>query len=223
MDAQTVATPIDEIRPHPDNPKGHDLDTLVESIRRFGFAEPIVVDQRTGLNISGHGRVEALTELRMLVAAGATDANGTPYAVPTGITVDDDDRWLAPVFVGWRSRDDAEAAAALIALNRTTETGGWLNEPLADLLDRLAEIDDGFAGVGFDDKDLADLRARLAGPPDLDELAAGYDPDGDPTANHVKVVLVVPPDVADRWSLHASEYADDGTALLAALGVEVDA
>jgi hypothetical protein len=217
MDAQIVATPIDEIRPHPNNPKGHDLDTIVASIARLGFAEPIVVDQRTGLNISGHGRVDALTELRMLVAAEATDPSGRPYVVPDGITVDDEGRWLAPVFVGWSSTDDREAEAALIALNRTTETGGWLNQPLLDLLDRLAEIDDGFAGVGFDLDDVDDLRALLAGPPDLDALADEYDPDGDPYSGWPTLRFVVPPDVAKRWDAHVQQHETEAHALAALL------
>jgi len=56
--------PLDEIHPHPSNPKAHDVDTIVASIRRWGSAEPIVVDQRTGLNVSGHGRVDALKRMR---------------------------------------------------------------------------------------------------------------------------------------------------------------
>lgn len=206
MTEQIRMTPVDAIASHPDNPKAHDVDTIVASLTRFGFAEPIVIDQRTGLNVSGHGRVKALTVLR--------DRGDAP---PDGIDVDDDGTWLAPVFVGWSSRNDDEAAAALIALNRTTETGGWVTDSLTGLLGRLAEIDDGLAGVGFDDRDLADLRARLAGPPDLDDLANGYDPDGDPFAHYVKVVAKVPPEVATRWSKYASRFDDDAGALVAAL------
>ena len=40
----------------------------------------------------------------------------------------------------WSSRSDTEAGAALIALNRTTELGGWVDEELdhlRELLDTL--------------------------------------------------------------------------------------
>ena len=205
MTDQIRPTPLDDIAPHPENPKAHDVDTIVASLARFGFAEPVVVDQRTGLNVSGHGRVKALTVMR--------DRGDDP---PDGVDVDGG-VWLVPVFAGWASRDDDEAAAALIALNRTTETGGWVDDDLATLLGRLSAIDAGFAGVGFDDDDLADLRARLAGPPDLDALADGYDPDGDPTANYVVVKLKVPPDVADAWNDHAAGFASDADALTAVL------
>lgn len=141
---------IDAITPHPSNPKAHDLDSLAASIARFGFVEPVVVDQRTGLNVSGHGRVKALTVLR---DSGA-DA-------PDGITVRKG-AWLAPVFVGWSSADDTEAEAALIALNRVGESGGWDHDALLTLLERLQGVDGGLAGVGYGAADIDALRGRLS-------------------------------------------------------------
>ena len=149
MPAQIRRVAIDDINPHPSNPKAHDLVTLIDSIVRFGFVEPIVVDQRTGLNISGHGRVEALTVMR--------ERGEDP---PAGITVDDG-RWLAPVFVGWSSSDDTEADAALIALNRIGETGGWQDVALTDLLTRLETVHGGLTGVGFDSHEIEMLRKQL--------------------------------------------------------------
>ena len=43
---------------------------------------------------------------------------------------------------GWSSRSDTEAGAALIALNRTTELGGWADEELIRLLTDLADQPD---------------------------------------------------------------------------------
>ena len=43
---------------------------------------------------------------------------------------------------GWSSRADTEAGAALIALNRTTELGGWVDEELIRLLTDLADQPD---------------------------------------------------------------------------------
>ena len=43
---------------------------------------------------------------------------------------------------GWSSRSDTEAGAALIALNRTTELGGWVDEELIRLLTDLADQPD---------------------------------------------------------------------------------
>lgn len=144
----TVLTPLDDLLPHPGNPKTHDLDLICASLARFGFAEPVVVDQRTGLLVSGHGRTTALRRLR------DQDAS-TP---PAGVTVD----WCVPTFVGWSSADDDEALAALVALNRTTEQGGWDDGVLTVLLERLDTIGGaGLDGVGYDSDEVDQLRARL--------------------------------------------------------------
>jgi len=169
-DPLVAMTPVDEIRPHPSNPKAHDLTGLVASIRRLGFAEPIVIDQRTGLNVSGHGRVEALALLRQRILDGQTDEQGEPYDVPPGVEVDDDDRWLAPVFTGWRSADDREAEAALVALNRIGERGGWHDAPLLAVLERLADLDDELDTIGYDDRELDLLRTKLAEPAPPEEF-----------------------------------------------------
>jgi hypothetical protein len=70
------------------------------------------------------------------------------------------------VQVGWASRTDAEAKAALIALNRTTILGGWVDASLLSILDELSDGGTdvaGLQGVGYDGDDLEELRARLAG------------------------------------------------------------
>ena len=162
-DATTIAyVAVDAIPPHPSNPKSHDLTGLVASIRRLGFAEPIVIDQRTGLNVSGHGRVEALALLAARVDAGETDDQGQPYTLPSGVVVAEDGQWLAPVYIGWSSTDDLEAEAALIALNRIGERGGWHDAPLLAVLERLEDLDAGLDSIGYDDRDLMDLRERLS-------------------------------------------------------------
>ena len=63
---------------------------------------------------------------------------------------------------GWSSRSDMEAGAALIALNRTTELGGWVDEELIRLLSDLADVPDGLVGVGYTSSDLDNLRDTLA-------------------------------------------------------------
>lgn len=141
-----------DLVPHPGNPKDHDLDVINASVARFGYIEPVVLDERTRRLISGHGRTETLLAMEQ--------AGQQP---PDGITIDPDSgAWLAPVVVGWSSRSDAEANAAVIALNRATELGGWVDESLLTMLDQLAEIDDGLDGVGFDTADIDELRDRLA-------------------------------------------------------------
>lgn len=147
---QVEYLPLSELAENPKNPKNHELQTVGESISRFGMIDPIVRDERTGFLIAGHGRKNSLEALRN---------NGeTP---PEGVQVAEDGEWLVPVLTGWGSRSDTEANAALIALNRTTEIGGWDDEALAELLDELAEVEDGLEGVGYNDEELSELSERL--------------------------------------------------------------
>ncbi len=136
-----------KLRADPRNPKAHAGEAIEHSVDRFGFVEPIVVDERTGFIASGHGRVETLTRMRV-----------DKKAAPKGVKVTSKGDWLVPVVKGWESKSDAEAGAALIAFNRTTELGGWVDEALLDLLQ---EIDDA-EGVGFDSDEIADLEAAVA-------------------------------------------------------------
>ena len=117
-----------KLRADPRNPKSHHAESIEHSISRFGFVEPIVVDERTEYIASGHGRVETLTRMR-----------SDKKPAPKGVKVTGKGDWLVPVVKGWESASDAEAGAALIAFNRTTELGGWVDEALLDLLQ---EIDD---------------------------------------------------------------------------------
>lgn len=54
---------VDDLQDDPRNPKGHDHDALDTSIGTLGYIEPIVVDDRTGLLISGHGRKTSVAEV----------------------------------------------------------------------------------------------------------------------------------------------------------------
>lgn len=135
---------------NPRNPKAHDHSTIDASVGRFGYVEPIVLDERTGLIISGHGRTQTLADMQ---------ARGE--APPEGIDVDAGGNWLVPVVRGWSSRTDSEASAALIALNRSTELGGWDDEALLELLEDLDGVENGFDGIGFGEDDLGALRGAL--------------------------------------------------------------
>lgn len=138
MSRKTEYLPLSSLTPDPRNPKSHALETIDASVGRFGVIDQIAVDGRTGYIISGHGRTKTLTAMK--------ERGESP---PEGVQVGDDGEWLVPVSTGWASRTDSEAAAALIALNRTTELGGWVDEELLSILDELSDLDDGLTGVGF--------------------------------------------------------------------------
>lgn len=126
------------------NAKGHDVDGIAASVRRFGFVEPIILDTRTQRLVAGHGRLDDLE---------AKHAAGEP--LPDGIDVDVDGTWLAPV-IHWASKDDAEAEAYAVAVNQLPMAGGWEPETLIEQLERIQATPLGLDGVGFarDDLDL---------------------------------------------------------------------
>lgn len=138
---------LDQLHDHPANPKEHSLKELRESFQRFGFAEAIVVDGRTGLLVSGHGRVKVL---RAMEHEGADP--------PAGCDVDPvDEKYLVPVQIGWESRDDDEALAFLLAANELTIKGGWVPDMLAPALAQIAVSPMAYVGTGFSSEDLLRL------------------------------------------------------------------
>lgn len=152
-----VYMPLDELVAADRNPKAHDEPLIEGAISRFGFIEPIVLDERTGKLVAGHGRLD---DLRRREAAGLETAAGR---IPEGIVVGRDGRWQAPVVRGWESVDDVDAHAAGVALNRVGEAGGWKKDELYAMLDEFrassTEDEDLLLGLGFDG---ADLDAMLA-------------------------------------------------------------
>lgn len=150
--------PVDDLRPDPRNPKNHAERDLDASMVRFGFTEPIQVDERTGLLVSGHGR-----RGRVIAARDRGDA------APPGVKVDEAGRWCVPLVRGWRSRDDDEALAYLLAANLISQKGGWHDRLLAPELEHLASTSGGLEGVGIDHAEMAALiesvSAATATPP----------------------------------------------------------
>jgi hypothetical protein len=156
------------------NAKAHATGAISRSVGRFGYVEPMVLDERTGRLVAGHGR---LAELRAREATGEDP--------PDGIRTDPDGTWLAPLLRGWRSRSDAEADAAALALNRVGEAGGWERDTLAELLTELATDPDLYDATGFDPSALDDLLAELGDVIELPEQATDAEhapllPRGDP-------------------------------------------
>lgn len=164
---------IGDVRPAKKNPKLHALDEIAASVARFGFIEPSVMDERTERLISGHGRLDTLDAAER---SGEIDP-------PDGVLVDDDGRWLIPIVRGWRSKNDREAKAALVALNELTTKGGWDMPELASLLTDISRSSDGLDGVGFTPVDLAGMLADLN--PGADETP-GADTDPAPKPKRPK-------------------------------------
>lgn len=127
---------LDEIQPARRNPKLHDVDAIAASIDRHGFADPIILDERTQRLVAGHGTVEALALLW----------STNPARTPENIKISDG-RWQVPVSRGWASKDDDHAEAFLLTHNQSTMRGGWDTAMLEEMLDDLALV----AGALFDE------------------------------------------------------------------------
>jgi hypothetical protein len=141
--------PMSSLLSAPRNPKRHDGLGIATAIDVHGFIEPVIVDERTGRLVSGHGRLDTLAARR--------DAGQSP---PDGVVERNGD-WIVPTILGWSSRDDADAEHVLVGLNRLVEAGGWDRRGLLDMLDDLSTSLPGLAGTGYTPQDLAALQAEL--------------------------------------------------------------
>jgi len=126
------------------NPKDHDIGQIYQSIKRFGFTEPPVRNETTGKLVAGHGRLETL---KILEKEDITKP-------PKNIELDEEGNWLVPIIAGISFDSDDEAEAYLIASNRLTELGGWKNDELVELLERVAINTEDLSGTGYDFDDI---------------------------------------------------------------------
>lgn len=145
--------PLSQVQAWPRNPKKHDEPGLDASLERFGFVNPLVLDEASGKLVAGHGRLEALK--RRLEA-------GKPP--PARVELQKGE-WCVPVLMGVSFSSEEEAEAYLLADNRLTELGGWDQVALADMLRRPADEKAVLEGTGFSDEQ-ADRLLRTYKPPE---------------------------------------------------------
>lgn len=126
--------PLSALKVDPANARLHgprNLDSIAASLARFGQAEPLVVNARSGRLVAGHGRLAAMRKL------GWTEADVVELDLA-----------------------EIDATALGIALNRTAELAEWDDGALASLLAQL-KADEALDGLGFDDVEIAKLLADL--------------------------------------------------------------
>ena len=118
-----------DIKPYEKNPRINDkaVDAVAESIRQFGFRQPVVVDA-DGVIIVGHTRYKAALRLGL-------------KTVPVHVAAD-----LTP----------QQARAYRVADNRTNETAEWDIDLLPIELGELREGGADLKLLGFTDKELAE-------------------------------------------------------------------
>jgi hypothetical protein len=193
-DAPTVASEarwmeyrsIDDLPPAPRNPKTHQSHReLGRSFRRFGYMEPVIVDERTGRIVAGHGRVDELRAAR----------RRAPHNPPEGIRVLEDGTWAVPIVRGWASKDDDEAEAALLVqhIGENEWDGDLLSEILGTVLETSVE---GLEGTGFNEDYLAELLGEQNPVTGLDD----DEEDSEPRlrAMMYRVVVIVDGEAAQR-------------------------
>lgn len=124
---------VAELSPHPDNPNVGDPGAIGESIESIGFFGVVLVQESTGRILAGEHRWRAAQ------AAGMGE-------LPV-IAVD---------------CDDDLARKILLADNHFARLAVWDEDALAALLASMVATDEGLAGSGFTEDDLAVLLARQA-------------------------------------------------------------
>lgn len=172
-------------RPAPRNPKNHDEAGIRASVTRHGFVEAPTIDERTGRLVAGHGR---LGDLAARKAAGEEP--------PEGIDVDEGGEWLVPTQRGWASRSDRDAEAYVVAANKLTESGGWDDELLAQMLGDYREDVGWLAGTGYSETEVVSFLASTGSLPDED-----FAPDQSDLLTRQQSVVVDCKDDADQQRL----------------------
>lgn len=147
---------LDDLEPHPDNPREADVGAIVESIATNGWWGAVVSQIRDGEAdriCAGEHRWRALAWL------AADGWQGASYDDLAARGVDLPPKGRVPV---WRRRiSDVEALRVLIADNAASDRATNDRSRLAELLTDL-QAGDGLAGTLFSSDDLDDLLAEVA-------------------------------------------------------------
>jgi len=122
---------VKDLIPYANNSRTHtkeQIEQIRASIREWGFTNPVLIDEDSGL-IAGHGR---------LMAAAAEKMKTVPAVVLTGLT-------------------EAQKKAYIIADNKLALNAGWDLDMLAVELEDLHDLDFDLGLMGFENFELVDL------------------------------------------------------------------
>ena len=123
--------PIDELRPHPKNPRQGDVGAIAESIKTNGWYGSLIVQTSTNEIIAGNHRWLAAKSL------GFTELPVTYLDIDSDL-----------------------ALRILIADNRTSDLANNDESALAKILEQLS-LESGLVGLGYDNDDLEQLLKML--------------------------------------------------------------
>ena len=115
--------PLHELRKLERNPKLHSPD-IEKSYEKYGYVDPVIIDEGSGKLVAGHGRVERLEIMQ-------EEGKGPPDR----IRVDSNGAWLVPVIrgVAFDSQDQAEEYG--VTSNALVIEGGFDEAELDKLID----------------------------------------------------------------------------------------
>ena len=154
---------IYDVKPDERNSKDHDVGVLCESMIRFGFTQPILINKIDNKILAGHGRIKALQSLH-------SQGYDAPKRIDVSYDIGDEkiQTWYVPChFID--IKEEAEAEAYLIADNRLTEIGGWLDDKLVDSLKNILDETGTLDGTGWDLEDLDDLATITDEPLEIED------------------------------------------------------
>lgn len=127
---------LDSIKPYPGNPRINDnaVDAVAESIRQFGFRQPIVVDAK-GVIIAGHTRLKAALKLGLAKAPVHVAHDLTPAQVKALRLADNKSHELSTWDLGKLGEEfkDLPADLDLLKLGFTQEDIDAALEKIEDL------------------------------------------------------------------------------------------
>jgi ParB-like chromosome segregation protein Spo0J len=141
-----VLRECDELRPHPDNPRNGDIDSIAESLTLNGQFKPIVTTTN-GVILAGNHTYHAALQIGWKhIQCVVLDLD--PYS--------------------------NEAKRIMLADNRTSDRARYDDGILIDLLESLEDSDRALQGTGFDESDLEYLKKNhdiiIDEKPDFDEF-----------------------------------------------------
>ena len=114
-EAAATWTSVADLAPWEGNPRindGEPVDAVADSIKRFGFAAPIIARKEDGMVIAGHTRLKAAHKLG-----------------------------IEKVPVRWMDLDPADARLLALADNKLGEKASWDDDILAEIIRSIDEDD----------------------------------------------------------------------------------
>lgn len=129
---QDFATPINNLKPHPNNVRQGDIGAISQSLKQHGQYRPIVVQRSTGFILAGNHTYKAAISLKW--------------------------KQIAATYVDC---DDEQALRILLIDNRANDLASYDDSALVEMLKALMDTELKLEGTGFDPDDLDQLLKDL--------------------------------------------------------------